>query len=325
MIRSFLRPVLLSAALSICLSAPLAASESNARPMIFGGGTPFGYYFGLAGAACRAVNEKSVNGFRCLNVASGSSAANLERINDGSLDFAVVQSDWLRHAAEGTSRYRSVGPNDELRSIISVPAETLTILARREVGATVLTHLSGRSIGYDVANRYGYLLMQRATEAARVDVDWRPREEAQEKSLKAQICAGDVDAIVTVERHPSGQVSNLIHQCDLNLVSIDPGTVEAAIKENPELMPHRIAANFYAGSLPAIDGIGLAATVVTQSSASAEHIEILLRSLFEESVDRSPFGANVLPGLRRRIEMAARLAPLHESAKTFFKSKGWLP
>ncbi|MEL0020505.1 MAG: TAXI family TRAP transporter solute-binding subunit, partial [Rickettsiales bacterium] len=117
-------------------------------PMIVGGGTPFGYYFGLAGSICAAVNRTTDTGIRCLTVSNDGSAQNIADVDSGKIDFAIVQSDWLYHAANGTSRYRSTGANDELRSVVAVPSEALTILARRSIGAKILTHLGGRRIGY---------------------------------------------------------------------------------------------------------------------------------------------------------------------------------
>ena len=96
----------------------------------------------------------SPNAVRCVNVAGGSSALNLEKIDDGSFDFAVTQSDWLHYAVQGSSRYRSARPNEELRSIVSLPPEALMIRARRDIDAKLLTHLVGRRVGYDKLNSY---------------------------------------------------------------------------------------------------------------------------------------------------------------------------
>lgn len=322
---SIIRPIFLSVVVLLGLSVPSTAAEQNGRPIVVAGGTPFGYYFGLAGAICQAVNEASPNAVRCLNVAGGSSALNLEKINDGSFDFAVVQSDWLHHAVRGSSRYRSAGPNEELRSIVSVPAEALTILARRSIGAKVLTHLAGRRIGYDEANRYAYLLMQIAIGAAQIKIDSRPAGEGQERDAEAQICAGEIDALVTVERHPSGHVESLMGRCNLDPISIAPATIAKAIEERPELVTHQISLDSRQDENSVITTFGLSATIVTQSSTSDDHVGILLDAIFGVDQKRWRRIAVTTLSLRDQISVAAGLAPLHRRAKAHFGVKGWLP
>lgn len=322
---SVIRLILLSVVLLLGLYLPSTAAEPNGRPIVIAGGTPFGYYFGLAGAICQAVNAGSPNAVRCVNVAGGSSALNLEKINDGSFDFAVVQSDWLHHAVQGSNRYRSAGPNEELRSIVSVPAEALTILARRDIGAKVLTHLAGRRVGYDGSNRYAYLLMQIAIGAAQIDIASRPASEGQEKAAEAQICAGEIDVLVTVERHPSGHVESLMDRCDLNLVFIAPATIKKAIEKRPELVAHQLSLTSPQNNNPAITTFGLSATIVTQSSKSDDHVAMLLEAILGGDLKKWRHIAMTALPLRNQISVAAGLAPLHRRAKAYFGAKGWMP
>ena len=322
---SVIRLILLSVVLLLGLYLPSTAAEPNGRPIVIAGGTPFGYYFGLAGAICQAVNAGLPNAVRCVNVAGGSSALNLEKINDGSFDFAVVQSDWLHHAVQGSSRYRSTGPNEELRSIVSVPAEALTILARRDISAKVLTHLAGRQVGYDGSNRYAYLLMQIAIGAARIDIASRPASEGQEKAAEAQICAGEIDVLVSVERHPSGHVESLMGRCDLNLVSIAPATIKKAIEKRPELVAHQLSLTSPQNNNPAITTFGLSATIVTQSSTSDDDVAMLLEAILGADLKKWRHIAVTALPLRNQISVAVGLAPLHRRAKVYFGAKGWLP
>lgn len=325
MMISVIRLILLSVALLLGLYMPSTAAEQNGRPIVIAGGTPFGYYFGLAGAICQAINVASPNAVRCVNVAGGSSALNLEKINDGSFDFAVIQSDWLHHAVQGSSRYRSAGPNEELRSIVSLPAEALMILARRDIGAKLLTHLAGRRVGYDGPNRYAYLLMQTAISGARIDIASRPAGEGQEKVAEAQICAGKIDVLVTVERHPSGHVESLMGRCDLNLISIAPATIKKAIEKRPELVAHQLSLTSPQDSKPAITTFGLSATIVTQSSTSDDHVAMLLEAILGSDLKKWRHIAFTTLPLRDQISVAVGLAPLHRRAKAHFGAKGWLP
>ncbi len=315
--------ILLSVALLVFgTGVPAYASDAGAKPVVIGGGTPFGFYFGLSGALCEAFNNSGVEGPRCLNFAAGGSSRNLKELDEGSLDFAVVQSDWLRHAAEGTSRYRAAGPNDAYRTIVSLPAESLTILARRDIGAKVLTHLAGRRVGFDPVNPYAYNLMQNAVDAARIDIDAVLRG-GDNGSAASQVCTGEVDVFVTVERHPSTRVADMISRCDLELVALDNTTIEKAIGERPELIAHSIESGRGSAKKRRISTLGLAAVLVTSSDTSASVVTRLLEAVFN-SVGETGSAKLPLSGITADdVSDAARIAPLHEQAAVFFKRRGW--
>ncbi|MEC8173382.1 MAG: TAXI family TRAP transporter solute-binding subunit, partial [Pseudomonadota bacterium] len=285
------RAILFACAL---IFAGRAASQEDApKQFVVGGGTPFGYYFGLAGAVCAALNGRNDPKFRCLNVANSDSSTNLREVDEGLIDFAFVQSDWLYRASRGEGRYRSTGPNSELRSILSVHAGTpltataLAVLAHPNAGAKAITQLAGRHIGYDAPNSYSYLLMRAAVEAARIDVlDSAPNSEAN-ANITSQICRGRIDAMVTVERHPSAFLAGLIGQCGLTLVSLDQPVINQALTGRPDLTPFRIKAGSYPGLETDIDTFGLMAVLVTQSSASIPLIEAVMKALFETGSNKA--------------------------------------
>jgi len=318
--RSTLIARLLFFALAFLLAGPAASQEGSLKPFIVGGGTPFGYYFGLAGAVCTAVNSRSEARFRCLNAANGDSATNLREIDEGAIEFAFVQSDWLYRAVQGQGRYRSAGPNKELRSVLAVPAEMLTILAHPNAGAKVITQVAGRRVGYDAPNSYSYLLMRAATEAARIDVLDASSEIEPKASVSEQVCRGRVDAMVTVERHPSASLAGLIGRCGLSVVSLDRPVIQGALKARPDLTPFRISAGTYPGIEVDVDTFGLMAVLVTQSSTPDPIVNALVTALFERAEGAALFFP--IP-TKEELERAEGVAPLHPSAEAYYRQQGW--
>tara|TARA_B100000676_G_C18001809_1_gene801307 strand:+ start:157 stop:1128 length:972 start_codon:yes stop_codon:yes gene_type:complete len=309
-------------ACALIFAGPAASQEDAPKQFVVGGGTPFGYYFGLAGAVCAALNGRNDAKFRCLNVANGDSATNLREVDEGLIDFAFVQSDWLYRASRGKGRYRSAGPNNELRSILSVPAEMLTILAHPNAGAKAITQLAGRRIGYNAPNSYSYLLMRAAVEAARIDVlDSAPELEAN-ANISSQICRGRIDAMVTVERHPSASLAGLIGQCGLTLVSLDQPVINQALTERPDLTPFRIKTGSYPGIETDIDTFGLMAVLVTQSSASVPLIEAVMKALFERGSNEASAPLFKAPS-SDELKRTEDVAPLHSAAEAYFRQMGW--
>ena len=245
----------------------------------------------------------------------------LREVDEGLIDFAFVQSDWLYRASRGKGRYRSAGPNSELRSILSVPAEMLTILAHPIAGVKAITQLAGRRIGYDAPNNYSYLLMRAAVEAARIDVlDSAPDSEAN-ANIPSQICRGRIDAMVTVERHPSASLAGLIGQCGLTLVSLDHLVINQALMGRPDLTPFRIKAGSSPGIETNIDTLGLMAVLVTQAGASIPLIEAVMTTLFESGSNEASQSLFKAPS-SDEIKRTGDVAPLHSAAEAYFRQMG---
>lgn len=205
---------------------------------------------------------------------------------------------------------------------MSFPAESLTILARRDIGAKVLTHLAGRRVGFDTSNPYAYLLMQNAIKAARIDID-AVSPEAENSSAVSRICAGEIDAFVTVERHPSGRVADMVARCDLELIALDTSSVAAAIAERTELIAQRIEFGRSSEETRPVSTFGLAAVLVTSSDTSAVVVTRLLESVFGKAGKSISARAPLSEITAEDVAAAARIAPLHEQALVFFKARGW--
>ena len=315
-------------ALSLCCGGGAAYADSApAKPIVIGGGVPFGYYFGLAGVLCQTVNRRAEDRHVCVNVPNGDSARNLTDINDGNLDFAFVQSDWLLHAVEGRSRFRAAGANDELRSVVSVPAEALTILTRRELGAKVITHLAGRRVGYSLPTNYPYLLMKPLLAEARIDLEASEDSTSEASDPAEQICADKIDVYVTVERHPSGRIESLIARCRLDMISVDPGMIARVVEQRPELTRVSVRGGRYPGVPNGVETLGLQAVLATQSSTPDQTVTRLLEAIFDDGADTesTPMMKRLRGSFRDGIGRSVRIAPLHRAAAAYYKSKGWMP
>src|SRR3546814_1970380 len=67
----------------------------------------------------------------CSSDLTGGSTYNVNTIRAGELEFGVAQSDVQYHALNGTGDFTAAGPFKELRSVFSVHAEPVTIVARK--------------------------------------------------------------------------------------------------------------------------------------------------------------------------------------------------
>ena len=110
----------------------------NAQPLhaqqkfvTIGTGGVTGVYYPVGGAICRLVNKDRVkHGVRCSVESTGGSVFNVNAIKAGDLDLGIAQSDVQFNAIKGLGPYNGQAIS-ELRSIMSLQAEPMTVLSRK--------------------------------------------------------------------------------------------------------------------------------------------------------------------------------------------------
>ena len=71
---------------------------------------------------------------------------NLTGLRDGSLGFAIVQSDGMAQAVAGQGSFADAGPDTGLRSVMSLYPEALTLVVRADAGVARVEDLAGKRV-----------------------------------------------------------------------------------------------------------------------------------------------------------------------------------
>lgn len=294
------------------------------RDIVIGAGNVAGVYFPAAGAICRVVSERP-GGSRCLVETNANSAANLERLRDGLLDFAIVQSDWLMHASRGTNLFRPNGPDETLRAVFSLHSEPLTLIARADAGIRSAADLEGKRLNLGPAFTYQRVLTDALLRALKIDDDLALTVELPPDEQFSALCAGEIDAATLVVAHPSPEIANAMLRCDLRLVPVEGKAVDSLLKARPELSHAVIQGGLYAGAPDPVPSFGLRAVLATTSQVEDE----IVRGVAEAVLTALPeFRAQhpVLAPLSAESMVSEGIAiPLHDAAKDYFRTANLLP
>ena len=126
--------------------APMGQAQAQQKFMTIGTGGVTGVYYAAGGAICRLVNkDRAKHGYRCTVESTGGSVANINTINGGDLDFGVAQSDAQFNATKGLKAFDGK-PVTDLRSVLSLHPEPLTLVARKESNIKSLADLKGKRV-----------------------------------------------------------------------------------------------------------------------------------------------------------------------------------
>src|SRR5690606_1327524 len=136
----------IAAAMFGAIAAGSAAAQEQ-RFVSIGTGGVTGVYYPVGGAICRLMNQnRRETGIRCSVESTGGSVFNVNAIKGGDLEFGVVQSDVQYNAANGLANFEADGPHADLRSVFSLHAEPLTVVARRDANVAVFDDLKGKRV-----------------------------------------------------------------------------------------------------------------------------------------------------------------------------------
>jgi uncharacterized protein len=265
--------VILCGLVVFLLGTPAAIAQSSAadqrqiddqNTVTIGGGPPFGFYFAAAGSLCRIAQGPNL---RCRVETNANSIENLKALRSGRLDFAIVQSDWLVHAVNGSGVFKEAGPDADIRTILSLHGEALTVLARNDA-ITTLADIKGKRINLGPPATYhrnflGVLLrgmaLERSDFSKVVEID----AEAQEKAF----CAGDLDVAVMVTAHPSPAVARLIRRCGAMLLPVSGAVAKKIVAMRPAVMRVTIPGAVYGGV--AVESFGARAVLASRKNVKS--------------------------------------------------------
>lgn len=185
---------------ALALVILLLSSPAGAMSFVsVGAGEVTGGYFAAIRAICERVNLVDRAALRCSPESTPGSIYNLSALREGQLDIAMAQSDWHRHALDGTAAFAAAGPMPALRSIMSLHAEPLTLLVRREAGIAGFADLRDKRVdlGHPSSGRRATLAVLLRAHGMTAEA-FRTTAELQTGAAIAELCAGRIDATLLI-------------------------------------------------------------------------------------------------------------------------------
>jgi hypothetical protein len=287
-----------------------------------GSGEMSAVYYPVAKAICKAIfSELREQGFRCSAETTPGSAYNIEHVVSGELEFGIVQSDVLFAAYKGIGAWDGK-PVTELRSVLSLFPEVVTVVARADANIHVLADLAGKRVSVGslaTGPRTTWSLMSPGLDlTAPVQLT-----ELKQSETTSALCNGAIDASFFVVAHPSELVSNQLAACPSNFVAIREAVVDKLVSKYP----------FYTrGSIPSepyhvpdkILSIGPLATLVTSASSDPRMVATIAKAIMRHIAEvrkLQPVLADLDPEQMVAQTLTAP-APLHPVAAAIYQELG---
>jgi TRAP transporter TAXI family solute receptor len=298
--------------------------RTKATTVSLGTGELNGVYFPVGQAMCEIVDrDTSKYGVRCSAEGTPGSAYNLDAIRNGNLEFGIIQSDVAFAAYNGIGAYADK-PFRDLRSVMVLYPEQVTILVRADSGIRNVTDLAGRRInvgrtGGGASSTWGII------EPA---LGWKDDQKTEITDLPVTaatqaLCSGEIDANLLIIGHPTSSVRAQLAACATSLVAVGGPEIDALVSSVPYLKKGSIPGALY-GLAADTPTIGTDALLMTSANENAKAVAAFARTIIAKIGDFR--GKHlVLAALTVGGMTGGSVAvPLHPAASQVYKDLGLL-
>ncbi|MDZ5700043.1 TAXI family TRAP transporter solute-binding subunit [Chelativorans sp. M5D2P16] len=315
----------IAAAMLGALSAGQAAAQEQQFVSVGTGGVT-GVYYPVGGAMCRLVNQtRRDHGIRCSVESTGGSVFNVNAIKGGDLEFGVVQSDVQYNAYNGEAGFADTGAHENLRSVFSLHAEPLTVVARADADIGEFDDLKGKRVNIGNPGSGQRALMDLLiAEKGWTNADFALAAELAPAEQSSALCDNNIDAFAYTVGHPAGSIEEATTTCDSVIVPVEGEAVDALVENNPYYFQATIPGGMYRGNDDDVNTFGVGATFVTSADVSDDVVYTVVKSIFDNFDDfrgLHPALENLTP---EQMVSQGNSAPMHPGAERYYKEQGWL-
>ena len=262
--------------------------------------------------------HKSDPTLQCKPQASSGSIENLRQLQAKEIPYALVQSDWLYQASQGTGPFAKQ-PQPELRTLFATHAEPFTIVVRADGDITTLEQLKLAPIDMGLKSsgtRQTALALFNVLGAKEQDLDLKSVA-----NLSEALCSKQIDAYGLVMGHPNRIVLETSKRCAIRFMAIEGTTRDQLLQGVKFYQRSQVPARIYPGNLKATPTFAIAATLVTNAATPDEDAYRLTKAMLSQqtSFNEQTYGyANLFHKARNKIGPVLN-APQHPGAARYFE------
>ena len=298
-------------------TTPVAPSGEKVKITLATGGTS-GTYYAVGGVIGTVLGPKLT--LSELTVEStGASKANVNMITDGEAQMAILQSDVINYAHNGTNTFAGEVEDNALW-IAGIYNETVQILAKP--GIKNVSDLKGKTVCVgDVGSGTEVNAWQVLGAAGLTENDIKVVNGSFQDGVD-MLKDGKIDAAFTVAGAPTTAIVDYATTNELNLVSLSDSELAAIRAEYPFLVQDNLPAGTYTGQASEVVCVAVQAALVASEDLSEDVVYEITKGLFDNKAELEAGHAKF--GFLDPATAGIGSVPLHPGAEKYYKEIGVL-
>ena len=307
--------------LATCLTGCGGGGNESADParISFASGGTSGTYYPIAGAISTLWTDK-VEGLTVDVQSTGASAENLNLINNGEAEVALVQNDVMYYAYTATESFAEVDKNESFLTLGTVYPEVVQLVVAGDSGIETLADLKGKAVSIGDVGSGVESNAKQILAAAGIGLD-----EITVRNLGFGESANGIkdktlDAAFVTAGTPTTAVTELAATNDIKVLSLDQAVIDKLCADYGYYTAFTIPADVY-GTAADANTVAVKATIVVKADLSEELVYNMTKTLFE---NLDVVAESHAKGKEMKLESAVDgvSVPLHPGAAKYYAEQG---
>lgn len=309
---------ILALTMAVVMALGLCACGGSTLNMATGGTS--GTYYGFSGVVANVLNEKVGDTLNITVEASGASAANIDLIDTGADQLAIVQNDVMYYAYSGTDMYDGKDPLESYSAVMSCYPEYVQIIASKDI--TSIEDLKGKKVSVGDAGSGVEFNARQILAAYGIDIENDIEKNNQGFADSADsLKNGTIDAAFVVAGYPTTAVSELASTYDFNILPIDQEHADALMNDYGFYTYGVIPGGTYSCVAEDVPAVAVMATIIARNDVEEDVIYTLVKGIFDNQ-------DAITEGHAKGAELSVETAvsgidiPFHPGAVKYFTEVG---
>lgn len=296
-----------------------SSAEGNKNLSLASGG-PTGTYYAVGGVMTTVLNPKLQTCSLTVN-STGASQANVQLIDEGDADLAIVQNDVMSYALKGTDLFEAEGAYKNFSAVTGLYNETCQIIATPNIKS--VEDLRGKTVSVgDAGSGVGFNARQ-ILEAYDMTFDDINVVNSGFGDSADGIKDGKIDAAFITAGAPTTAVVDLSTTKQINIIEIDDAHADKLIEKYPFYTKQTIPAGTYSSVKEDVKTVAVRAALIASNDVPEDMIYELTKALFENH-EELVGSHDKFTELSIEQATAGIDVPLHPGAEKYFKEAGIL-
>lgn len=263
---------------ALLLVAALAgACGKGGKDLVVLTGGEQGTYYPLGGALAQIINEH-VDGMTATAVTSGASVVNVNDVNDGKGDLALIQNDIAYYAAQGTQMFQS--KVDGFKGIATLYPEVVQIVAAADSGIESVDDLKGKRVAVGDQGSGAEVNAKQVLEAHGITYDDIQAEYMAFGDAAGGIQDGNIDAAFITAGTPTGAIEALKANKAVTIVTIAEDKIRELTETYPYYTAFSLPKDVYGTERDAMT-VAVQAMLVASDSLGEDEVYDIVKQMFE--------------------------------------------
>ena len=294
-----------------------AASSGDKVDLTLATGSTSANYYAIGGVLSTVLNPVLTKS-KITVTSTGASKANVQLLEDGDANLAILQNDVAYYASTGTDLFEGEEKYEDWGALCTMYDEVVQVFTL-DSSIKTFTDLKGKTVSVGAAGSGdNFAAEQIFSEYGMTFDDVNAVYQSYSDSAEG-MKDGKIDAAFCVSGAPTTALVDLAATANkpINIITLEDDHIENLMKNYPFYAKTTIPAGTYDGQAEDATTVSIRAMLVASNSVSSDVVEELMNAIFD-NLDKLKEGHAKFANLSKETAQDGVSIPLHEGAEKFF-------